>query len=70
MSHLADIARSRNATERDTEAQQETTAEEHAAVDRWSLDASANDDNHSTGEHAHASAEVIVDRPGQKYGRN
>lgn len=70
MSHLAHVARSRNATERDTEAQQEATAQEHPAVDRRSLNASTNDDDHSPGEHTHAPAEVVVDGPGQEHSRD
>ena len=65
MGHFADITRSRNTAKADSKPKQKSTRYEHMHVHRRSLDASADDDNDSTGEHPCATAKIVIHRTGE-----
>jgi hypothetical protein len=61
MSHFGNIAWSANTAKADTKTEDESTSEEHSMGCGGCLDASADDDNDGSHEHAHTAPENIVD---------
>ena len=67
MRHFAYIAGCGYAAKTDTEAEDESSSEEHASIDGRGLDASADDNDCCASKHANATPQIVIDRAREEH---